>query len=60
MLTNSAPNRAIASLGAVARRPYFTLAGLGHQATFVVRAFRTVPMTLRLYPGEVLRLLSDI
>jgi phospholipid/cholesterol/gamma-HCH transport system permease protein len=58
--TGAAPNRAIASLGAVARRPYGMLVGLGHQLTFVMKAFATVPMTLRLYPGEVLRLLSDI
>jgi phospholipid/cholesterol/gamma-HCH transport system permease protein len=50
----------MASLNAAARRPYLTLVGLGHQATFVIKAFRTVPMTLRLYPGEVLRLLGDI
>jgi phospholipid/cholesterol/gamma-HCH transport system permease protein len=47
-------------LVAAVRRPYFALAGLGHQATFVVRAFRCVPMTVRNYPGEVLRLLGDI
>lgn len=43
-----------------ARRPYLALAGLGHQATFVVRAFAAIPLTVRLYPGEVMRLLGDI
>jgi phospholipid/cholesterol/gamma-HCH transport system permease protein len=42
------------------RRPYLTVAGLGHQATFVVRTLGSIPLTLRLYPAEVLRLLGDI
>jgi len=37
-----------------------SLAGMGHQATFVVRAFGAIPLTLRSYSGEVLRLLGDI
>ncbi|WP_028922349.1 MlaE family ABC transporter permease [Pseudonocardia acaciae] len=45
---------------AAARRPYLALAGLGHQATFVARALGAIPLTLRYYPGEVLRLLGDI
>ena len=44
----------------VVRRPYLALAGLGQQATFVVRTFASIPLTLRLYPAEVLRLLGDI
>jgi phospholipid/cholesterol/gamma-HCH transport system permease protein len=36
------------------------MAGLGHQATFTVQALGAVPMTLRSYPAEVLRLLGDI
>jgi phospholipid/cholesterol/gamma-HCH transport system permease protein len=44
----------------VARRPYMSLAGMGHQATFVVKVFGSVPLTLRFYTGEVLRLLGDI
>jgi phospholipid/cholesterol/gamma-HCH transport system permease protein len=47
-------------IGGALRRPSFSLAGLGHQATFVVRAFAAIPFTVRLYPGEVLRLLGDI
>jgi len=31
-----------------------------HQATFAVRAFGAVPLTLRFYSGEVLWLLGDI
>jgi phospholipid/cholesterol/gamma-HCH transport system permease protein len=44
----------------MARRPYETLAGLGHQASFVVRALGAIPLAIRLYPGEILRLLGDI
>jgi phospholipid/cholesterol/gamma-HCH transport system permease protein len=42
------------------RRPYHALAGLGHQATFVVGVFAAVPLTLRSYPSEVVRLVGDI
>ena len=48
------------SISRAVRRPYLTLAGLGQQATFVVRTFASIPLTLRLYPAEVLRLLGDI
>jgi phospholipid/cholesterol/gamma-HCH transport system permease protein len=48
------------ALGATVRRPYLALAGLGHQATFVIRAFGAIPLTLRSYRAEVLRLLGDI
>ncbi|HEY2205977.1 MAG TPA: ABC transporter permease [Pseudonocardia sp.] len=51
------PDRALTG---VARRPYLALAGLGHQATFVLRAFGSIPLTLRAYPAEVFRLLGDI
>jgi phospholipid/cholesterol/gamma-HCH transport system permease protein len=44
----------------VGRRRYLGLARLGHQATFVGEALRAVPLTVRSYPGEVLRLLGDI
>jgi phospholipid/cholesterol/gamma-HCH transport system permease protein len=47
-------------LAKVAERPYMSLAGMGHQATFVAKAFGSVPLTLRFYTGEVLRLLGDI
>jgi phospholipid/cholesterol/gamma-HCH transport system permease protein len=47
-------------IGGPLRWPYLTLAGFGHQATFVVRAFASIPFTMRLYPAEVLRLLGDI
>jgi phospholipid/cholesterol/gamma-HCH transport system permease protein len=50
------PTRAVR----VARRPYHALAGLGHQATFVVGVFAAVPLTLRSYPSEVVRLVGDI
>jgi phospholipid/cholesterol/gamma-HCH transport system permease protein len=50
----------VTRLGRAARRPYMTLAGLGHQASFVLRSFGSIPLVLRLYPGEVLRLLGDI
>lgn len=48
------------SIGNAARRPYLAVAGLGHQATFVVRAFAAIPLTVRRYPAEVMRLLGDI
>ena len=47
-------------LARAAGRPYGALAGLGHQTSFVLRAFGAIPMTIRLYPGEILRLLGDI
>ena len=52
--------RPLRALGAGARRPYLALAGLGHQTTFVLRAFAAIPLTLRAYRAEVLRLLGDI
>ncbi|WP_211241354.1 MlaE family ABC transporter permease [Pseudonocardia spinosispora] len=42
------------------QRPFYSLVGLGHQASFVLRAFGAIPLTLRTYPKEVLRLLGDI
>ncbi len=48
------------TLGRATRRPYLALAGLGHQATFVLSALRAVPLTLRSYRAEVIRLLGDI
>jgi len=56
---NALPRPARA-LGNTLIRPYFTVAGLGHQATFVIRAFGAVPLTLRFYSAEVLWLLGDI
>ncbi|WP_158886725.1 MlaE family ABC transporter permease [Amycolatopsis anabasis] len=44
----------------VVRAPYHGLAGMGHQATFFVRAIAAIPLTLRHYRAEVFRLLSDI
>lgn len=41
-------------------RPVRTLAGMGHQATFVLAAMRAVPFTVRSYGREVIRLLGDI
>jgi len=52
--------RSVRAIGRGLRRPYLSLAGLGHQATFVVRAFAAIPLTLRFYSAEVLRLLGDI
>jgi phospholipid/cholesterol/gamma-HCH transport system permease protein len=60
MRSGTAGSRPMATVAALTRRPYRALAGLGHQATFVLRAVGSVPLTLRLYPGEVLRLLGDI
>lgn len=48
------------TLARMVRRPYLALAGVGHQATFVVRTLGSIPMTVRLYPAEVLRLLGNI
>jgi phospholipid/cholesterol/gamma-HCH transport system permease protein len=42
------------------RRPYHAVAGIGHQATFVFRALAYIPLTLKSYPNEVMRLLGDI
>ena len=58
--TNGAYSRPVQMVGGAARRPYLALAGLGHQATFVVRTLGSIPLTLRYYPSEVLRLLGDI
>ncbi|RJQ79771.1 ABC transporter permease [Pseudonocardiaceae bacterium YIM PH 21723] len=40
--------------------PIRQLAGLGHQATFMVRAFAAIPLTIRHYRAEVFRLLADL
>ena len=45
---------------AAGRGPYHFLAGLGQQLTFGMRALGSIPLTLRCYPNEVLRLLGDI
>ena len=42
------------------RKPVHFLAGLGEQLTFGMRALGSIPLTLRSYPNEVLRLLGDI
>lgn len=44
----------------LARRPYETVAGVGHQATFVLKTFAAIPLTIRHYRAEVMRLLADI
>jgi phospholipid/cholesterol/gamma-HCH transport system permease protein len=44
----------------VINRPYRALAGVGHQATFIVATLRSVPFTVRHYRPEVVRLLGDI
>jgi phospholipid/cholesterol/gamma-HCH transport system permease protein len=46
--------------GRLARKPYLAFAGFGHQASFVLRAFGAIPVTLRFYSNEVIRLLGDI
>jgi phospholipid/cholesterol/gamma-HCH transport system permease protein len=58
-MTNALP-RPARMLGNAVRRPYLSLAGMGHQATFVGRSFGAIPLTLRYYSGEVFRLLGDI
>jgi phospholipid/cholesterol/gamma-HCH transport system permease protein len=44
----------------LARRPYYLLVEIGHQAGFAGRVLMSVPLTLRAYLAEVLRLLGDI
>ncbi|HEY1969552.1 MAG TPA: ABC transporter permease [Pseudonocardia sp.] len=44
----------------LARRPYYLLVEIGHQASFAGRVLMSVPLTLRAYLAEVLRLLGDI
>src|SRR5262245_4324754 len=44
----------------LARKPYLTVAGVGHQATFVLRTFGAIPLTIKQYRAEVFRLLADI
>jgi len=41
-------------------KPVDSLAGLGQQLTFYLRAIASIPRTLRRYPKEVVRLLSDV
>ena len=58
-MTNALPGP-VRMLSRAVRRPYNSLAGLGHQATFVARAMGSIPLTMRYYSGEVFRLLGDI
>jgi len=51
--------RAPAIVNAV-NKPVDSLAGLGQQLTFYLRAIASIPRTLRRYPKEVVRLLSDV
>lgn len=43
-----------------AQLPYVAAQGLGHQITFLVRAFAAIPITLKKYRAEVFRVLADI
>ncbi|WP_185061300.1 MlaE family ABC transporter permease [Pseudonocardia eucalypti] len=54
---SSRTGRAVEDL---ARKPVDAVAQAGHQATFLGQTFAAVPLTLRSYPGEVIRLLGDI
>jgi len=45
---------------ALVNKPVDSLAGLGQQLTFYLRAIASIPRTLRRYPKEVVRLLSDV
>jgi phospholipid/cholesterol/gamma-HCH transport system permease protein len=40
--------------------PYVAAQGLGHQITFLAKAFLAIPITLKKYRAEVFRVLADI
>lgn len=56
-MNQSASSNAVA---VVLRKPYETVASVGHFASFVVKAIGSVPYTLRNYRHEIIRMLSDI
>jgi phospholipid/cholesterol/gamma-HCH transport system permease protein len=52
--------RPLALLRVAAKAPVDLVARMGHQLIFFLRAMGAIPLTLRHYPKEVWRLLSDV
>lgn len=59
-MTDSTYVRIVAPLGLLSKRAANPIVRLGHMLVFFVRALLSIPIALRHYRGEFVRLLSDI